>query len=136
MTSRFSGAHRAAVCLAALVVVNAAAAEPLISQGIGTSSCSQLAGDLNPSEGLSNPVNLMMVAWAQGYISAANMALLEDGGRHVDMSALDDAKVLALVHDFCKANPDKRPVAAIDELIRESEKVKTNWEPGTVEWDE
>jgi hypothetical protein len=52
------------------------------------------------------------------------------------MSTLDEARVLTLVQDFCKANPDKKPVAAIDDLIRTSEKVKTTWEPGTVEWDE
>ena len=37
---------------------------------------------------------------------------------------------------FCKANPDKKPVAAIDDLIRKSAKIKTKWEPGTIEWDE
>ncbi len=37
--------------------------------------------------------------------------------------------------DFCKANPDKKPVAAIDEFIRAAPKVKTKWEPGTIDWD-
>ncbi len=113
-----------------------AASEPLVSQGIGAASCERLAADLNPAEGLANPVNLALLAWVQGYVSAANIALLEDGSRHVDMNTLDATRVLALVQTFCKANPDKRPVAAVDELIRKSEKVKTTWEPGTVEWDE
>ena len=72
----------------------------------------------------------------QGYVSAANIALLEDDAKHIDMSTLDDAKVLGLVQGFCKANPDKKPVAAIDDLIRKSAKIKTKWEPGTIEWDE
>jgi len=128
-----------AIGLAALVVSglpDAATAEPLVGQGIGTSSCSRLAGDIDPAEGLSNPINLLLVAWVQGYVSAANIALLEDGGRHVDMNTLDDVKVLSLVQDFCKANPDKKPVAAIDDFIRTSAKIKANWEPGTIEWDE
>jgi len=132
-------AVRAAVGLAAFVIAGlpgAAAAEPLVSQGIGAAGCNQLAGDINPDEGLNNPINLLVVAWVQGYISAANVALLEDDGRHVDMSALDDTKVLALVQGFCQANPDRKPMAAIDELIRKSAKIKTNWEPGTIEWDE
>ena len=112
------------------------AAEPLVSQGIGTSSCARLATDLNPAEGLGNPVNLLLFAWVQGYVSAANVALLEEDARHVDMSQLDDAKVVALVQSFCKANPDKKPVAAIDDLIRKAAKIKTKWEPGTIEWDE
>jgi hypothetical protein len=112
------------------------AAEPLVSQGIGTSSCARLATDLNPAEGLGNPVNLLLFAWVQGYVSAANIALLEDDAKHVDMNTFDDAKVLSLVQGFCKANPDKKPVAAIDDLIRKSAKIKTKWEPGTIEWDE
>ena len=139
MVIKLRSAPCAALGLAALVMAGApgtATAEPLISQGIGTSSCDQLADDINLAEGLSNPINLLLVAWVQGYISAANIALLEDDGRHVDMNTLDDTKVLTLVQAFCKANPDKKPVAAIDELIRKSAKVKTMWEPGTVEWDE
>jgi hypothetical protein len=112
------------------------AAEALVSQGIGTSSCERIADDLNPAEGLSNPVNLLLLAWVQGYVSAANVSLLENGGRHVDMNVLDPTKVLTLVQTFCKANPDRKPVAAIDDLIRKSAKVKTMWEPGTIEWDQ
>ena len=139
MTIKLRSAPCAALGLAVLVMAgapSAASAEPLISQGIGTSSCDQLADDINLAEGLSNPINLLLVAWVQGYISAANIALLEDDSRHVDMNTLDDTKVLTLVQGFCKANPDKKPIAAIDELIRKSAKVKTTWEPGTIEWDE
>ena len=145
MMTRFLGATGAAAGLAARIAAavaataaaaTMAASEPLVSQGIGAAGCEQLAADINPAEGLSNPVNLALVAWVQGYVSAANVALLEDDSKHVDMSALDESKVLTLVQEFCKANPDKKPVAAIDDLIRRSEKVKTTWDPGTVEWDE
>jgi hypothetical protein len=112
-----------------------AGAEPLATQGIGTSSCARLVNDLNPSEGLKSPVNVMLLAWVQGYISAANIALLEDDAKHVDLSGLDEGKVLNLVVTFCKANPDKKPVIAIDEFIRKSPKVKAKWEPGTIDWD-
>ena len=112
-----------------------AQAEPLATQGIGTSSCARLANDLNPSEGLNNPVNVMLYAWVQGYISAANIALLEDGSKHVDLSTLDESKVLNLVIGYCRANPEKKPVTAIDELIRKSAKVKAKWEAGTIDWD-
>jgi hypothetical protein len=113
-----------------------AMAEPLVSQGIGTSSCARLATDLNPAEGLGNPINLLLFAWVQGYVSAANIALLEDDAKHVDMNTLDDAKVLSLVQGFCKANPDKKPVLAIDEFLRKTAKVKTKWDTGTINWDE
>lgn len=112
-----------------------AAAEALVTQGIGTSSCAQLAADLNPAEGLANPVNLMLFAWVQGYVSAANIALLDDDARHVDMSTLDGGRIVSLVFDYCKANPDKKPITAIDELIRNAGKIKTQWETGPLDWD-
>jgi hypothetical protein len=113
-----------------------AAAETLVTQGIGTSSCARLAPDLNPAEGLANPVNLMLYAWIQGYVSAANIALLDDDAKHVDMSVLDGGTVLNLVLEYCKANPDKKPIAAIDELIRKSAKINAKWETRTLDWDE
>jgi hypothetical protein len=145
MTLQIMSAVRAAAGLAAFILVVAAttvastrivAAEPLVSRGIGTASCERLAVDIKPAEGLGDPINLALLAWVQGYISAANISLLEADGRHVDLNTLDETRVLTLVWEFCKANPDKKPVAAIDELIRTSEKVKTTWEPGTIEWDE
>ncbi len=128
----FALAAAAAMLCVGLV---AARAEPLVSQGIGTSHCGRLANDLRPGEGLTNPVNLMLYSWVQGYVSAANISLLEDDAKHVDMSTLDEAKVLSLVLTFCRANPDKKPVSAIDEFLRKSAKVKTKWESGTVDWD-
>ena len=112
------------------------AAEALVTQGIGTTSCARLSADLNPTEGLSNPVNVMLYAWAQGYVSAANIAMLEADAKHLDMSMIDEATVLNSVQSFCKANPDKRPVGAIDELIRKSAKLKARWVQGSVEWSE
>jgi hypothetical protein len=137
MTTKLTTTVMAAAGLAAGLAATAqtVAAAPLISQGIGTASCERLAADLKPAEGLSNMVNLALLAWVQGYVSAANIALLEDDGRHVDMNALDETRVLTEIQAFCKANPDKKPVTAVDDLIRKSEKVKTNWEPGTVQWD-
>ena len=38
----------------------AAKAEPLVTQGIGASTCAKLIADLKPAEGLNNPVNLML----------------------------------------------------------------------------
>jgi hypothetical protein len=136
MTMNAMAAACAAAGLAAVAATVARAAEPLISQGIGAASCERLAADLKPAEGLNNPVNLVLVAWVQGYVSAANIALLEDNGRHVDMNTLDETRVLTEIQAFCSANPEKKPVAAVDEMIRKSAKIKTAWESGTVQWDE
>ena len=125
-----------ATALVALSSAGAARAEPLVTQGIGTSNCGRLANDLKPGEGLSNPVNLMLYSWVQGYVSAANISLLEEDSHHVDMSALDEGKVVTMVMTYCKANPDKKPVSAIDDFLRKSTKIKTKWETGTISWNE
>jgi hypothetical protein len=116
--------------------VPSVSAEPLVTEGIGISSCSRLVADLKPTEGLNNPVNLMLYSWVQGYVSAANVSMLESGTKHVDISALDERKVISLVLDFCKANPDRKPVSAIDDYVRKSNKIKATWESGTVKWQE
>lgn len=113
-----------------------ARAEPLLTQGIGTSSCSRLAGDLKPGEGLGNPVNLMAFSWAQGYISAANISLVEADAKHVDMGQLDEAKVITMLLAWCKANPDKQPLGALNEYLKKSAKVKIKWDKGTVDWNQ
>ena len=121
---------------ASLLTCTSATSEPLLSQGIGASSCARLIADIKPAEGLNDQVNLMLYAWAQGYVSAANMALLEYDGKHVDMSELTDTRVLSMLLDYCKANPDKRPANALDAFIKTAKKGKADWKTGTVEWDE
>ncbi len=113
-----------------------AGAEPLIAVGIGTSSCTKVAADLNPGQGFKNPVNLMLYAWVQGYLSAANVSLLEHDSRHVDLAGLDENTVIALMLTYCRANPDKRPADAVDNFLRNSMKKKAGWEPGSVKWEE
>jgi hypothetical protein len=126
----------AAACLSGIAGLAAESkAEPLVTQGIGASNCAKLAADLKPAEGLNNPVNLMLYSWAQGYLSAANVSLLEAAGKHVDINTLDESKVLSGVLDYCKANPEGRPVSALDELIRKAAKFKAKWDAGTVSWD-
>jgi hypothetical protein len=119
-----------------LLAGGSAAGEPLLSQGIGASSCGKLAADIKPAEGLSDQVNLMLYAWIQGYLSAANVALLEYDAKYIDMSELTDSRVLSMILDYCKANPDKRPANALDAFIRTATKGKAEWKTGTVEWDE
>ncbi len=120
----------ALLCMCAL----GARAGTVLTQGIGTSSCSRLVGDLKPGEGLDNPVNLMAYSWAQGYLSAANISLVEADSKHVDMGQLDESKILNLLLTWCKANPDKQPLGALNEYLRKSAKVHIKWEKGTVDW--
>lgn len=97
-------------------------AEPLITQGIGIQTCAKL--DLKPSQGLDHPPNYLLFYWVQGYVSAANIFLLNEDTNFVDMNDVDADTILKLVFDFCKANPDKKPISAIDKFIRDANKIE------------
>jgi hypothetical protein len=54
-----------------------ASADPFATSSIGVASCEKLAKDMKQEEGFNNSVNAFVFYWVQGYMSAANMALLE-----------------------------------------------------------
>ena len=104
---------------------NASRAEPLITQGIGLQSCSKLASGLKPGEGLNHPPNYLLFYWVQGYLSAANIFMLNEYNNFVDMNGVDANTIVRLVASFCRANPDdKKPISAIDKFIRDADKVE------------
>ena len=111
-----------------------AGADPLTTAGIGVASCEKLAKDMNPAEGFNNITNSLIYYWVQGYMSAANIALLEGDSQYVDLSLMSEKKLLPLIHEFCQKNPGKKPISAIDQLIEDSNKVEGKWKSGTVPW--
>jgi hypothetical protein len=125
-----------AVSAAVAAFTTPARADALLSRGIGTTSCAGLVADIKPNEGLNDPINLMLYAWVQGYISAANVALLEYDRRHVDMTELTDVNVLHMIREYCKAHPEKKPANALDAYLKTTKKMRAQWQAGTVEWDE
>jgi hypothetical protein len=105
-------------------VATGARAEPLLTQGIGLTSCAKLAPDLKPGAGLNHLPNALLFYWFQGYLSDANIFLLYEYHDYVDIGAVEEATITKLVADFCKASPDKKPISAIDQFIREAKKVE------------
>jgi hypothetical protein len=98
-------------------------AEPTLTSGIGLSSCAKLGPDLKPGAGLDHLPNALLFYWTQGYLSAANFFLLNKYTDYIDVSAVTEPAITQLVFDFCKANPDKKPISAIDKFIRDTNKV-------------
>jgi hypothetical protein len=95
----------------------------LLTSGIGLSSCAKLGPDLKPGAGLDHLPNALLFYWTQGYLSAANFFLLNKYTDYIDVSAVTEPAITKLVFDFCKANPDKKPISAIDKFIRDTNKV-------------
>jgi len=119
---RFALAATLGSALAGLA--SASHADPLLRQGIGLQSCEKLASQLKPGGGLDHLPNALLFYWFQGYISGANIHLLNEHTDYVDVGAIDEATITKLVADFCKANPDKRPVTAIDKFIQDATKIE------------
>ena len=110
-------------------------AAPTVNGGIGVAGCAKLGPDIKPDEGL-NHFPTLLYYWVQGYVSAANIHLLNENNNHVDVGTIDDKAILKLVADFCKANPDNKPITAIDTLIRDAKKVKVKEDDVFNPWEE
>ena len=106
------------------VLATAGRADPLLRQGIGLQTCEKLAPQLKVDGGLDHLPNALLFYWFQGYVSAANIHLLNEYTDYVDAGAIDEATITKLVAEFCKANPDKRPVNAIDKFIQDATKIE------------
>jgi hypothetical protein len=89
---------------------------------------------MNPAEGFNNMTNALVYYWMQGYMSAANMALLEGDTEYVDLSLMDEKNLLPKIHEFCTKNPDKKPISLIDQMIEDADKIETKWKSGTIPW--
>lgn len=119
---------------AAFAAHPAAAAEPLATAGIGLQVCSKLTPAMNPAQGLDNQANYLIVYWAQGYLSAANITTLEADGEYLDLAVYGPEKIISIVHEFCTKNPDKKPISAFDDVLTNGPKLKGAWEKGTIGW--
>jgi len=97
-------------------------ADPLLTSGIGLASCAKIGPDLKPGAGLGHMPNALMFYWTQGYLSAANIYLLNEYEDYVDIGKVTEPEITELVADFCKEHPDKKPISAIDKFIRDADK--------------
>jgi hypothetical protein len=117
-----------------LAAMGAVQAEPLTTSGIGLASCEKLARDLKPEQGFSHMPNALIYYWVQGYMSAANIALLEGDSEYVDLSKYDEKVILPAIQAFCAKNPSKKPISLIDDMLDKADKIKGTWTKGTVKW--
>lgn len=120
---RVAAAFALALCVTPLFA-GASRAEALITTGIGLANCGKLGADLKPGAGFNRMPNALLFYWVQGYMSAANIFLLNENTDYVDLSGVEEPAITQLVADFCKANPDKKPISAIDKFIRDAKRVQ------------
>jgi len=113
----------AALCTA-LAFASPGRADASLTSGIGLSRCEKLGPDLKPGAGLNHLPNALLFYWVQGYLSAANIFLLNEHNDYIDIGRVDEPAITKLVAEFCAENPDKKPISAIDKFIRDTDKVE------------
>jgi len=109
---------------AILAFAGLARADALLTSGIGLSRCDKLGPDLKPGAGLDHLPNALLFYWVQGYLSAANIFLLNEYNDYIDIGQVEEPAITKLVAEFCAENPDKKPISAIDKFIRDTDKVE------------
>jgi hypothetical protein len=124
----------AIAAISLMIGMGAVRAEPLTTSGIGLASCQKLAADLKPEEGFNHLPNALVYYWVQGYMSAANIAMLEGDSEYVDLSKFDEKVILPAIKAFCEKNPDKKPISLIDDILDQTDKLKGEWKKGTIKW--
>jgi hypothetical protein len=110
-------------------------ADALLTGGIGLSNCGKLAPDLKPGAGLDHLPNGLLFYWVQGYLSAANISLLNEYNDYIDIGRVEEPAITKLVAEFCAENPDKKPISAIDKFIRDAEKVEAKGSDAFDPWE-
>jgi hypothetical protein len=123
-----------AAAVAVVASIAGAQADPTTTQGIGLARCEKLGADLKPELGLKHLPNALMYYWAQGYMSAANIAMLENNSQYVDLSKYDENTILGGVKQFCTQYPDRKPISFIDRILNKADKIKGEWKQGTIPW--
>ena len=117
-----------------MAAIGTVQADPLATAGVGLASCEKLARDLKPEQGFNHMPNALVYYWVQGYMSAANIALLEGDGEYVDLSKYDEKVILPAIQSFCARNPNRKPISLIDDILDKADKPKGKWTKGTVKW--
>ena len=111
------GKYVTGIALGLMATIGTVQAEPLTTAGVGLASCEKLARDLKPEQGFNHMPNALVYYWVQGYMSAANIALLEGDGEYVDLSKYDEKIILPAIQSFCARNPNRKPISLIDDIL-------------------
>lgn len=119
----FRGAIMAAALLATPISTNGQD-DPTVGSGVMASKCSRLVGGMDDTVAVSrNPLAFAMLSWAEGYITATNMALAEKGEPMYDLDSLSAPEIWASLYGYCKRNPDAIAVEAVIQTMVKLERV-------------
>lgn len=108
--------------IAALIALSAATSalaenEPQYTMGITGLKCEKLLSATKESDSPRSHVPMAMIAWMEGYVSAMNIALKQQGQPRYDIVSMTPHEYWATIYGFCKRNSDKQVMGAIPDIM-------------------
>jgi hypothetical protein len=101
------------VLLIASLPITAANGEGSISRGVGAMTCGEFAKTYSKDPGLTEE---LAYAWAQGFMTATNVAVVTTGGKQFRDLAGDTKMQRAYIRSYCDEHPLADFMTAVVEL--------------------
>jgi hypothetical protein len=81
--------------------------------GMGATSCGKVAQDYQRDP---NEIEKVMMTWAQGFMSGANLSEMQHGGQYRDLQAMTLEAQESLLRNYCDEHPMAEFIKAAIEL--------------------
>ncbi len=91
--------------------------EPQYTMGITGLKCEKLLSATKETDSPKSPVPMAMIAWMEGYVSAMNFALNQQGQPRYDIVSMTPHEYWATIYGFCTRNPHKQVMEGIPDIM-------------------
>jgi hypothetical protein len=94
-------------------------AQDMFTVGAGSKPCTFLNSRRATPEGdiAENVITAMTFGWAQGYMSALNVATAKIDGQMYDLASIRPEQQWKEIVDYCRRNPSKQIIEAVHDLM-------------------
>jgi len=109
----------AAALIGSAVATVPSFAQDMFTAGAGSRPCSFLNSRRATPEGdvAENVITAMTFGWAQGYMSALNVATAKASGQIYDLASVRPEQQWKEIVDYCRRNPSKQIIEAVLDLM-------------------
>ncbi len=105
-----------------LIALSAAASaladnKPQCAMGATGLKCEKLLSATKETDSPKSHIPMAMIAWMEGYVSAANIGLKQQGQPRYDIVSMTLYEYWATIYGFCTRNPDKQVMEVIPDIM-------------------
>lgn len=85
--------------------------------GVTGLKCSKLLSAASETDSPKSHIPMAMIAWMEGYVSAANISLEKQGEPRYNIVSMTLDEYWATIYGFCTRNPDKQVMEVIPDIL-------------------